>query len=137
MKIVSEAKTNSIEIIKLESVYESYPSYRIELKIDTQKVKATHDNFTWVSLSDIETFLSQLEYLDKYRNQEAVLESMSPGEMRLIFKPLDSLGHLLVKLEIGKVDHINREYSYNVSVEFRIDPTALPYIKQDFIALTR
>ena len=137
MKIVSEAKTNSIEIIKLESVYESYPSYRIELKIDTQKVKATHDNFTWVSLSDIETFLSQLEYLDKYRNQEAVLESMSPGEMRLIFKPLDPLGHLLVKLEIGKVDHINREYSYNVSVEFRIDPTALPYIKQDFIALTR
>ena len=137
MKIVSEAKTNSIEIIKLESVYESYPSYRIELKIDTQKVKATHDNFTWVSLSDIETFLSQLEYLDKYRNQEAVLESMSPGEMRLIFKPLDPLGHLLVKLEIGKADNINHEYSYSVSVEFRIDPTALPYIKQDFITLTR
>ena len=137
MKIVSEAKTNSIEIIKLESVYESYPSYRIEFKIDTQKVKATHDNFTWVSLSDIETFLSQLEYLDKYRNQEAVLESMSPGEMRLIFKPLDPLGHLLVKLEIGKADNINHEYSYSVSVEFRIDPTALPYIKQDFITLTR
>ncbi len=137
MKIVSEAKTNSIEIIKLESVYESYPSYRIELKIDTQKVKATHANFIWVSLSDIETFLSQLEYLDKYRNQEAVLESMSPGEMRLIFKPLDPLGHLLVKLEIGKADNINHEYSYSVSVEFRIDPTALPYIKQDFITLTR
>lgn len=135
MIIENEIKTRKIELTKIESVKEHYPSHRIQIEITTENIKTDFNNYIWLSDADIEKFLIELDELDKSRKGDATLESMSPGEMALTFLPLDNLGHLSVSLRFVKDDRIDKDYSFDVKVEFQIDPTSLISIKNGALKL--
>jgi hypothetical protein len=54
---------------------------------------------TWIKRDAWATFRTQLEALERIRQGEAILESMSPGELRLRIRTLDRLGHMGVEGE--------------------------------------
>jgi hypothetical protein len=78
-----------------------------------------------------------LETLDKCKAGQAVLESMSPGELKLTFQAIDSLGHLSVPLYYKKEDRIDKDYSHEIKIEFQIDPTSLPTVRNELLELIK
>ena len=68
MQITNELKTRKIDLIKIESVKEHYPSYNLQILIGTENIQTNFNNFIWVSQTDIDNFLADLENLDKNRN---------------------------------------------------------------------
>lgn len=126
MTISNEIKSRTIELLKIESAREHFPSHKIEIKLATENLKSNFSNYTWISDADVETFISQLDNLDKTRKGKAILTSMSPGEFELSFKSIDNLGHITVGLIFSKQDRVNNDYSYEIKVEFQTDPTILP-----------
>ena len=78
-----------------------------------------------------------LETLDKNKAGQAILESMSPGELKLIFQAIDNLGHLSVMCHYKKEDSIAKDYSYEINVEFQIDPTSLPTVRNEMLAMIK
>ncbi|MFN7116237.1 MAG: hypothetical protein ACK4TA_05520 [Saprospiraceae bacterium] len=137
MEITNEVKTRNIKFIKVESVRDHYPSHRIQIEIGTENIQTNFDNYIWLSDTNIENFLTELDKLDKYRKGQAILESMSPEEMQLVFKAIDDLGHLSVALQLAKENRINQDYSYTIKVEFEIDPTSLANIKREMLELMK
>lgn len=137
MKITNELKTRKIGFVKIESVKENYPSYQVQIEIDTENIKATFNNYIWLSEVDIRKFLIDLDALDKSRTGQAVLESMSPGEMKLMFQAIDRLGHLSVMLYCNKEDRVDKDYSHAIKVEFQIDPTSLPIVRTEVLAFIK
>lgn len=137
MRITNELKTRQIDFTKLESMKEHFPSHHIEVRLETENLKGGFSNSIWLSDSDIEAFLIDLELLDSSRKGKAVLESMSPGELELVFKSIDNPGHLSVALQMVKEDPVNCDYSYNIRVEFQIDPTSLPLVGRELEELIK
>ena len=135
MTITNETKTRRIDFAKSESVREHYPSHRIQIAIKTENIQTHFDNHIWLSSSDIEKFLSELSILDEHRKGQVTLESMSPGELELTIKAIDNLGHLSVICHYIKEDRVNNDYSYTIRVEFRLDPTSITSIKNEFLKL--
>jgi hypothetical protein len=135
MTIENEIKTRRIEFTRIESVKEHFPSHRIKINIETENIKADFNNYIWLSDSDIEKFLHELEILDKTRKGQATLQSMSPAEMTLTFEPIDVLGHLSASFRFLKDDRINKDYSFDIMVEFQIDPTSLPKARIESLKL--
>ena len=133
MKITNELKTRNINFLKIESIKEHYPSHRIQIRVDTENIHANFNNYIWLSEADIDQFLIELETLDTCRAGQAVLESMSPGEVKLTFQAIDSLGHLSVALHYKKEDRIDKDYSYEIKIEFQIDPISFAYCTQQIV----
>lgn len=137
MQITNEIRTRKIEFIKIESVKGQYPSHHIQIHIETENIRANFNNYIWIAEADIEKFLLDLETLDKNRSGQAVLESMSPGELQLTFQAIDNLGHLSVRCNYKKKDEMNKDYSYDLEVEFQIDPTSLRIVQNEIEALIK
>src|SRR5688572_3475797 len=131
MTITNEFKTRKIEFTTVESIKEYHPSHRLHVKIDTENIHTSFNDHIWVNDEGIEKFLVELSSLDESRTGEATLESMSPGIMKLTFKPIDDLGHLSVTLQYIKSDNTSEDYSYDLTVEFQIDPTSLKLIRNE------
>lgn len=136
MQIINELKTRKIEITVIESIKEHYPSHRIQIEIETENIKANFNNHVWVGDTDLESFIKELIALDKSRIGEASIESMSPGEMKLLFKSTDNAGHISVLLQYGKKS-IHIDYSYDLQIEFQVDPTSLPGVISGFQQLIK
>ena len=129
MKITNEIKTRKIELIVIDSVTEQFPSYRVQILVETENIKTNFDNWVWISATDIDKFIKSIDNLDQTRKGQAQLCSMSPGELELTLKPIDNLGHIAATLRFIKDDRIANDYSFDIKVEFQIDPTSLPAIK--------
>ena len=57
---------------------------------------------SWVEALALDDFLSALRSLDHTRKGEALIESMSPGELRLRVYSVDSLGHVALSGRIAE-----------------------------------
>jgi len=134
MIIANETKKRRIEFVKIESVKEHYRSHHVQIKIETENIKADFDNFIWISDADIDKFLVELVVLDESRRGQALLGSMEPGEMALGFQSIDTSGHISAAFHFVKKDR-NRKYSYEVKVEFEIDPMSLVGVRSQVLKL--
>lgn len=56
----------------------------------------------WIDGTEMEGFLSELKSLRATLNGKASLSSESPGEFLLELEAIDSLGHFLITIEIGR-----------------------------------
>lgn len=131
MKVQNELRNRTIDITVAELIMENYPSYRLEIGIDTENIKGNFKKYIWVSLGDLEDFISGLLELDKTRKGQVEIQGMSPREFTWFFKAIDNLGHLAIGINLMTQDRITNDYSYNIKVEFQIDPTALPLVISD------
>lgn len=90
----------------------------------------------WVLPEAWKRFLSQLKELEKVRAGEALLESVSPGEMRVRIFALDRAGHVAAEGEVTSffaAPHQPRAATFVFgAIEF--DPTALPALLRELEA---
>jgi hypothetical protein len=83
-------------------------------------------NDLWVLASALRSFCQGLVILERDRRGEAVLESMSPEELRIMVRSLDSFGHMLVEGSTGGQvyrEHARPWHSVTFGIEF--DPSQL------------
>ena len=78
---------------------------------------------TWIQAEVWHAFAQQLAVLEDRRQGEARVESISPGELRLVVKSVDRAGHLGVEGHVG-----TRRFDAEVSLRFSMftfDPAQL------------
>ena len=80
----------------------------------------------------IKGFRAELEQLERNRQGNASLISLSPGECVFTIGAVDRLGHIHVKgavrkvvLRFGEIDH------FECRLRFEIDPTRLPHLLRE------
>lgn len=139
MKIESEDKQASLIIESCGAELSAYPSLCVSIELTSREVSGVLAE-VWIELDKMYPFLDALVSLDAARKGEAVLESMSPGELSLRIFPLDSRGHLGldIKLTGSRLidDNLTRK-EYGCHTSFEIDATVLPYIRNDLSELIR
>lgn len=87
----------------------------------------------WVLRDAWAHFLGQLARLEAARTGEAVLESVSPGELRLRLFAVDRAGHMAAEGEIAAVyTAVGRSRRTGMSfAPIAVDPTALPTLLRE------
>ena len=100
---------------------------RLQVRVRCQSFAGAGD--AWISEENWTTFCQQLDALDRARQGDATLESISPGELRLRVQSIDRAGHMGIE---GELTH----YSYRPGPELHalhlrfgvveFDPTMLP-----------
>ncbi len=86
----------------------------------------TGHNDLWVLASAFRSFCRALIILERERRGEAVLESISPDELRLVVRSVDSRGHMLVEGSTGyEVHRENSRPWHSVDFGFEFDPSQL------------
>jgi hypothetical protein len=83
-------------------------------------------NDLWVSFESLCNFCRNIIELESKRKGEAILESLSPGELYLQIFSIDSLGHMGVRGSTGfrifKGMHL---FPHSVTFGFEFDPSQL------------
>ncbi len=82
-------------------------------------------NQVWISQEELKEFSSALAQLEQNLKGEAVLTSMSPGELYLKVYAYNGLGRMAIEGETGHL--VTGEVSFNHSIKFgfTIDPEYL------------
>ena len=86
----------------------------------------TGHNDLWVLAPVLRSFCQALVALERERRGEAALESISPDELRLVVRSVDSCGHMVIKGSTGYA--VQREHSrpwHSVDFGFEFDPSQL------------
>lgn len=96
------------------------------LMIRVSSAGFTGRNDLWVLGSALRSFCHALVALERTRCGEAVLESISPNELRLLVRSVDLRGHMLVEGVTGyQVQHENSQTWHSVQFGFEFDPSQL------------
>ncbi len=83
-------------------------------------------NDLWVPAAVLRSFCQSLIALERDRHGEAVLESISPNELRIVIRSVDSRGHMLVEGATGyEVQRENSRPWHSVAFGFEFDPSQL------------
>ena len=92
-------------------------------------------NDLWVSSESLRCFCCGLVDLEKKRKGEALLESISPGELYLQIFSVDSLGHIGVRGKTGfEVINGTDLFPHSVTFGFEFEPSQLvKAIKVDWV----
>jgi hypothetical protein len=86
----------------------------------------TGHNDLWVLAPAFRCFCHALIVLERDRRGEAVLESISPDELRLVVRSVDSRGHMLIEGSSGyEVQRENSRLWHSVDFGFEFDPSQL------------
>ena len=78
---------------------------------------------SWIAHDVWQRFLQQLKRLDDRRDSEAVVESMSPDELRLRIRVTDRAGHVAVDGQVRTRSIRDLRWQFG-AIQF--DPTLLP-----------
>ena len=111
--------------------------FAVRVRVSSLFSVFTGESLCWVDLPSLDTFARQLRVLEELRQGSAVLESMSPGELRLEILATDRAGHMAAVGQIGWWLGIGSGEPYWSAVAFRVPfcPTQLPALVREFSAL--
>lgn len=86
----------------------------------------TGHNDLWVLAAALRSFCQSLVALERDRRGEAVLDSVSPDELRIVVRSIDSRGHMAVEGSTGyRVQRDNSRPWHSVTFGFEFDPSQL------------
>jgi hypothetical protein len=90
----------------------------------------------WFFRDAFAAFVRALEQLVMRYEVEARLDSMSPEEVMLSIRPMESARHMLVEAQIAHGHYLSGHYFENrVCVTFELDPSRLPDIVRSLAAV--
>ncbi|MEZ4222584.1 MAG: hypothetical protein R3B13_16710 [Polyangiaceae bacterium] len=117
MKVSSEAG-DFVEIERINS-----GSGDVQVTVRVHHGTFSGETEAWIAQQSWFSFAQDLTKLEKLRQGEARLESMSPHEVALVFRSLDRAGHVGVEGTIGR-----QAFDGNVTLSFTVfafDPAQL------------
>jgi len=99
MKLLSEGEVSYLTLAVIESELSHFPSFRFQVEVSDRGFTAS--SAAWVSADEVQTFAIQLRQCQRTGRNQAVLSSMSPGELELRVEPSDALGHFQLIYRVG------------------------------------
>jgi hypothetical protein len=96
------------------------------LTIQVSSARFAGHNDLWVTASALRLFCQSLIALERQRLGKAELESISPNELRIVVRSVDSCGHMAVEGVTGyEVKRENSRSWHSVAFGFEFDPSQL------------
>jgi hypothetical protein len=118
------AVANSGDYVSIEKVEVDPQRFGVQLAVEVHQGTFAGAALVWVEFREWERFVESLAALERDRRGEAIVEAMSPGELRLAVRSIDRLGHVAVEGTLGKRGSIQTTSLSFSAIEF--DPTQLP-----------
>ncbi|NMO21441.1 hypothetical protein HPC49_42935 [Pyxidicoccus fallax] len=133
MRIQSEDRTRGVVLELAEQL-----SPDLHLSVDAHLGAFTGKTAVWVEREAFTDFLQALEALERTRQGSARLESISPGELELVIRSVDSVGHLVLQLSLADHPYVGDDrMEHRLRGGFALDPSRLPEVLADFQRLSR
>lgn len=123
-----------LEILTDKSASQAMGDARV--LIDVRSAGFCGNNDVWVSACNLRQFCVDLLQLEKRRSGEARLVSISPSELTLVIKSVDSLGHMGIFGSTGY--DVHRDHGpahHSVSFGFEVEPDQVQSACSVFSAL--
>jgi len=111
--------------------------FDVRVRVSGLHAVLTADVSCWVESRALAAFADQLRALEERRQGSAVLESMSPGELRVEVRSTGRAGHVAAVGQVGWWLGVGAGEPYWSAVAFRVPfcPTELPALVREFSAL--
>ena len=87
------------------------------LRISIIYSDSTFTQEVWIEGLNLENFLKEVQSLKMNLRGEAMLRSESPDEFELLIKAVDTVGHFVLKIELGKQFLIGNEWCWTKRLE--------------------
>lgn len=102
---------------------------RLRIVLTSRRFSGTNEQ-VWIQADDFARFLGDLQALERDRQGEAKVSSMSPGDFDLRVRVRDGAGHVSAEGFLGTASYGDTGAAVKAKVGFSIDvdPTALPGI---------
>lgn len=137
MKLESIDQKSFVTIQVCERNSDRFPSLRCRIEAQAGDFIGRNDSL-WIEQDALERFVGELQRVERTRRGKSGLESMSPGDLLLEIKTVDSAGHLVVALKLGRVGQVGSEVQrFSMEGSFEIDPGSIPSAVLEVRALTR
>ena len=113
-----------LTILEVADSPESAGDARLQVEVRSSGFSGKSD--VWVDFESLREFCRDLVRLEQTRSGEARLASMSPSELELVIKAVDSLGHLAVFGSVGRQVYAERGSNFHsVTFGFEFEPDQL------------
>ncbi len=124
MKLLSEGEVFYLTLAIIEAELTHLPSFRFQVEVSDRGFTASSS--VWAAADDVHIFASQLRQCQRMGRSQALLSSMSPGELELRVEPSDALGHFQVVYRVGRhrLNNAGRQAAA-VTGGFDLDPYLL------------
>lgn len=111
--------------------------FAVRVRVSGLSAVFTAESLCWVERRALAVFAEQLRILEERRQGSAVLESMSPGELRLEVRSTDRAGRVAAVGQVGRWFGVGSREPYWSAVAFVVPfcPTELPGLVQELNAL--
>ncbi len=136
MRIKSDPLGGFIEM-EFDGVEPNYPSLALSILVENNGFRGAEREI-WFHQHDLDQFILELEELERQRQGEAILRTMSDmsdyAPFRLKIFSIDTYGHFAILADLLQIKYIGSRAiltTNKVSVTFEIDPTVLPYLLTD------
>lgn len=110
--------------VEEDSSIQSFGNARLSLRVQSHAFIGS--STVWVGREQLKQFSEDLSRLEKSLRGEAVLSSMSPGELSLKLLSVSSRGHVAIEGSIGRYVHsANSRFWHSVTFGFEFENTQL------------
>ncbi len=135
LRFQSETSVDFVEIAIAQWNQNSFSERDGHLTIVVNSAGFVGHNDLWISANCLEKFCKDLVDLERGRQGEANLESISPNELRLKIRSVDRKGHMAIEGSTGYyVQRPNSLMWHAIHFGFEFDPSQLAVaIKEDWI----
>ncbi len=113
---INLSDNHKLEIVVLSRGAADY-IYDYNLQITLNSTEFTFTYEVWVDGSEVQEFIKSIKSLKSSLNGEAKLTSESPDELELLIKPVDALGHFVLKIELGNQFMIGNEWCWSKHID--------------------
>ena len=124
--------TNSVELTVLERIPDDLPTpgdVRLRVRVEAEDFAGLSDQ-VWIEKAVLDQFVEEVRELERTRNGEATLESMSPGEFVLRLRSVDRAGHLAVNGQLKRVTYGVEVHEQRLHFGFDVDSAAVGALVQ-------
>lgn len=130
---INLSDSNKLEIVVLSRGAANYIyDYNLQIALNSADFTFTHE--VWVDGSEMLEFIKNIESLKSTLKGEAKLTSESPDELELLIKPVDALGHFVLKIELGSQFMIGNEWCWSKHIDaFPLETEALELVCEEII----
>lgn len=106
---INLSDSHKLEVVVLSRGAAEYIyDYNLQITLNSADFNFTHE--VWVDGSEVQEFIKKIESLKSSFKGEAKLTSASPDELELLIKPVDALGHFVLKIELGNQFMLGNEW---------------------------
>ncbi len=124
--MIIQDRANAIELTLLERLPDDLPTpgdVRLRVKVEAEGFAGLSE--VWIEKATLERFTRDLLALERTRDGEAVLKSVSPDAFVLRLRSVDRAGHIAVSGQLGRITYGLKAYEQRLHYAFDLSSDML------------